>query len=377
MSRLGQIKYLLMVVLLVAVACKEPYDARLAPSQANYLVVEGYISANGITTITLSRTAPLTDTADIKPELNAQVSIEGEDNTGFYLREETSGRYKSDFLNLNLNQKYRLHIKTSLGGEYLSEYTPVKLTPPIDEISWKTDNNGVMIYVNSHDPQNNTRYYKWDYEETWEIHSAFASYYNYVNGSIISRNASEIAKLYYCWLDEKSTNINLGSSAHLTDDVISLAPVNHIPIESEKLSVRYSILVKQYALDQKSYAYLKMMKNNTESLGSIFDPLPSESAGNITCVSNPLEKVIGYVTISTVSEKRLFIARSEVNSTFSHGCQSTYVPPDSVGFYYDNQGLLPYQSNGTPPGRVLGYYLSSPYCIDCTLRGSNVKPSFW
>jgi hypothetical protein len=151
-----------------------------------------------------------------------------------------------------------------------------------------------------------------------------------------------------------------------------------IPYASEKIFVRYSILIKQYALDRKAYDFYKMMKTNTESIGSVFDPLPSNLTGNITCVSNPSEIVIGYVAAASVDEKRIFISRNEIPSTFGNGCEITYVVnhPDSLRHYLGPGRIWPYQTDGSFPA-ILGYYATYPRCLDCTLRGSNVKPSFW
>jgi hypothetical protein len=363
-------------IAIVWVGCKERFDPRIPSSQSNYLVVEGFINAHGVTTIKLSRTVAISDTSKVKPELNATVTIRGEDNSTFNVRATGKGSYVSDALILNPAQKYRLQVKTAT-GEYLSDYIAVKQTPLIDSISWKYKNSNVEISANTHDQQNNTRYYKWDYEETWEIHSAYMNYYEYKNGNVLPRpSIEEILKLFYCWRTESSQTILVGSSAQLADDVISSALLTSIPIQAERFSVRYSILVRQYSLDRKGYDFFNMMKSNTETLGSIFDPLPSEITGNISCVSNPGEKVIGYITASTVNEKRIFI--SNVPSRFSLDCQPTYVANnrDSFKVYYDVGGLLPYQAEGSP-GPIKGYYSSYPSCIDCTLRGTNVKPSFW
>lgn len=356
--------------------CKERFDPKIPSSQSNYLVVEGVINAQGVTTIKLSRTVPLKDSSRIKPETNALVTITGEDNSTYNVRASGNGTYTSDALGLNSNQKYRLHIKTSSGGEYLSDYVAVRQTPAIDSINWKVENGGVQIYINTHDPKNNTRYYKWDYEETWEIHSAYGNYYEYKEPVVVPRNTDEIAKLFYCWQSEKSTKILTGSSVQLSNDVINLAPITVVPLPSEKLSVRYSILIKQYSLDREAYQFYQMMKSNTEALGSVFDPMPSEITGNIKCVSNRLEKVVGYITASTVDQQRIFISRSEVPSRYQDDCVSVFVPLDSFPYYFGTVGVLPYQAAGTP-GPITGYYSSYPPCIDCTLRGTNVKPSFW
>src|SRR5690606_35363898 len=83
-----------------------------------------------------------------------------------------------------------------------------------------------------------------------------------------------------CWKYANSSTILLGSSAKLQSAVISEKPLTTIPAGHEKLAKRYSILVKQYAIDKKAYEFYSLMKKNTESLGSIFDPQPSEIRGN-------------------------------------------------------------------------------------------------
>jgi len=79
------------LLLLLAAAlsqCKDRYDApHIAPS-AGYLVVEGYITGNGPTRITLSRTIPLSDSRTLKPEKDAQLQVEGDDNSSWPLADQ-------------------------------------------------------------------------------------------------------------------------------------------------------------------------------------------------------------------------------------------------------------------------------------------------
>ena len=165
-------------------------------------------------------------------EHNAILNIEGENSEIFPLYENANGIYSSAApLNLNNAEKYRLRIKTQDNKEYVSDFVAVKHTPPIDSITWKRENGGLKIYVNSHDPQNNTRYYKWDYEETWEIHSAYLSTLEYVRDpntnqilGVDYRNATHDpdTTIYKCWRSGISTNTNIGSSEKLSADVIYL-----------------------------------------------------------------------------------------------------------------------------------------------------------
>ena len=103
----------------------------------------------------------------------------------------------------------------------------------------------------------------------------------------------------------------LGSTAKLSQDIVYL-PIASIPKDHGSLSVLYSIKVKQYAWTKEGYNFLDIMRKNTEIVGSVFDAQPSQLNGNIHCVTDPTEKVIGYFNISPVREKRIFINNSEV-----------------------------------------------------------------
>lgn len=128
------------------------------------------------------------------------------------------------------------------------------------------------------------------------------------------------------------------------------------------------------------------MKKNTESLGSIFDAQPSEITGNIRSLSDPAEPVVGYITASSAQEKRIFIKRrGELEGDwFSMWCTISRVGNSRADFiqYFDGRtpALVPFEAEYSPtnPDIIIGYFASSPTCVDCTTRGgTNVKPSFW
>ena len=260
----------------------------------------------------LTRTFKLDDSATLRGEDNALVTVEGKDNTTRQLTMNGDGIYTSPNLNLVLNQEYRLRIVTANGKEYLSEYVIAKQTPLIDSISFRQNDKGVQIYVTTHDNANDTRYYLWSYDETWEIRTYYFSKYKYVNDTVVSKRFRWTTYLLVGSM-AISHDILIGSSASYQTDTIPEAPLNFIGNGDEKLAVRYSILVKQYALDKKGYEFYEMMKKNTESLGTIFDAQPSEIKGNISSVSDPKEPVIGNISATTIEEKRIFIEPADLD----------------------------------------------------------------
>ncbi|HKB42785.1 MAG TPA: DUF4249 domain-containing protein, partial [Chitinophagaceae bacterium] len=375
------------MIMLLFTRCKQSYDPQIEPKNIKLLVVEGFLnSGQGSTTIRLSRTVNLKDTA-IKPEIGAQVNVEGGNGSNFTLIGNTKGEYSIAQLILNNNVKYRLHIKTTDGKEYISDFTSVKYTPPIDSVTWQREDGGLRLYANAHDPQNATKYYQWKYEETWEFHSAF-----YASLKYIRDNSDKVINLVYkypdhsvdttiykCWKTVNSSSVIIGSSEKLTTDVIYL-PVQYIEPNSEKLSVLYSLNLKQYALSHDEYLFLQKMKKNTEQIGTLFDPQPSELSGNIHCLTDPNEIVIGYVEITQEQTKRIFIYNNQVNGwNYQTGCFQIIVDNnlDSIAKYArDRFPTVPFALS--PLGSILQFYAAdNENCVDCTIRGTNQKPFFW
>lgn len=357
--------------------CKDRYDIQLRDTDKSFLVVEGSLKVGqDSTVISLSSSVKVNEKTNIKPVLRARVSVE--DNTGrsVLLNERGDGKYAINTLGLVPGSEYRLRIRTSDAKEYLSDYVVAKVTPPIDSISWGKDNGDLMIYANTHDPSNNTVYYKWDFDETWEIRSFYLANYRYAGNGIV---VESLGYNYRCWKYNKSSTLNIATSAHLSSDVISEAPLTIIHPGSEKISVRYSILVRQESITKKAYEYLMMMKKNTESVGSIFDPLPSEWKGNIRCISNPDEGVIGFVTASSVTQKRIFITRQEADWFFSQSCSEIVRVrnhPDSIKANFP--GYLPHSAELNLQGDIIYYLASIPTCVDCTKRGGDLAmPGYW
>jgi len=380
--------------------CKKPYNPPAIASPGNYLVVEGVINAGADSTIiTLSRTVNISSKVTVNPELHAMVAVQSDKNVSYPLTETTKGNYVCAGLNLDSTLTYRLSIKTSNNEQYLSDLVAVKNSPPIDSVTYTVGGSGLNIYSTTHDPKNNTRYYRWDYLETWIFTSNYESYFKSNGDTVLARTPSQ--QVYQCWQTDTSSTIIINSSVKLAKDLIVNNPVAFVSSTDEKIGHEYSILVRQYALTGDAYTFWTNLKKNTEQLGSIFDALPSQINGNIHCVTNPSEPVIGYLSVGSTTSKRIFIENHAlpyaVPPPYPPGCGLNgflyaYIPPggglstnwvdeylnyDSsifTGDLYIPTGAI--LSNAAPPA-LIGYAGSIPICVDCTLRGTNVEPSYW
>ena len=364
--------------------CKDPYISPYKATAAGYLVVEGYISGNSTTQFTLTRTIPLPGDTTLPVVSGASVQIEGTDNSTYPLAELGNGVYSTrDTLRLNTNLEYRLDIQLSGGEKYQSAFVPYKFTPPIDSISWvQHSDNSIEIYANAHDPANDTHYYQWNFDQTFEYHSAEASDYNWdedtVPPAVVPRLPGQ--QVYRCWISGSSTAILIDNTTKLSSDVVYQQPLKYIPAGDIQTSVLYSILVRQYALTVDGYNFLRLMQQNSESLGSIFDAQPTQLPGNIHSLTNPAEQVIGYVSAGTVHSQRIFISRSQIFSTYSYSCpiaDTIFTDASKYPDLYGSGEFTPVDFGMTKSG-AKGWLSNYTDCLVCTTRGgTNQAPSYW
>jgi len=82
-----------------------------------------------------------------------------------------------------------------------------------------------------------------------------------VNDELVSRNED----LQRCWKNITSTDIIINSTEKLESDIIQKFPINFVSLETDRLSYRYSILVKQYCLTRDAYVFWDQLKKTLTS----------------------------------------------------------------------------------------------------------------
>jgi hypothetical protein len=384
--------YIILLGMATTSACKKPYTPNAVSANSNYLVVEGGIVAGGDSTIIhLSRTVNVSRQSTNNPEMKAIVTIEGDQGLSYGLPETDSGKYAAASLNLDNAHKYRLKIVTANGETYLSDYEPVVITPPLDTAGYDITASGFNVYASTHDPSNNVRYYRWDYTETYIYISPLHSTYKYVQNLVDTlesepRNRNEFIDT--CYVNLNSNVVLLNSTAALSKAVINKAVITQVPKDSEKILHRYSIIIREYGLTPDAFNFWQTLSRNTDKIGTIFDAQPSETATNIHCTSNPALPVIGYVSVGTVSEKRIFIDRTQLPvwpfpslsecKVYFYCWPGAYPPPleFTTGAVVPFSPIKPGDCYMLPGWDV---QVADYTCADCRyhLGGKTGKPPFW
>ncbi len=361
--------------------CIEPYLPQEITSADNYLVVDALLEmGDDSLTIRLGRTqrvTPKSAAATGLPELQAKVSLEGDQGSRLAFAETKPGTYRMRTPALKETEQYRLVIKTSVGQQYHSAYVPVKKSPPIDDLTYNINpgRDGVKVYVSTHDAQNQTWFYRWKFEETYEYRALL---YNTLEGirdtvtgqlTLVPRLKAKEDTIKICWQTVKPPTIVLGTSIHLSQDVIQDLPILEVPASSHKLYYDYSLLVKQYALTKEAYLYWTSLAKTTETTGNIFDPMPSQVTANLTNILDAKEPVFGYFGISIPVQKRISI-REYLG--FPEFCG-----PGDCCIYSTQIPLAPIYSTCSDKDCPTIHYIVIPECTDCRSRGgTNKKPSF-
>ncbi|MDA3867340.1 MAG: DUF4249 domain-containing protein [Salinivirgaceae bacterium] len=374
------------ILIVVFSSCIKEYNPNIAKYEDVFVVDGKLTNLPGPYVVKLSRSYKFEEKAGL-PVGGAQLKIV--DNTGIEteLEETDKGVYVTtdNAFRGVAGKSYKLQIM--LDDEiYESEMEPLIEPVPIDSVFWefkRTDSNrnGIQLLLNTHDAQNKTRYYGWEYVDTWKY---IVPIYHPDHPDRREGYASS-SNYYY----------NIATTIHRNTDIIERHPLQVISEDVNKLYFRYSILVTQYAFTGQSYKYLKDLVSINQNQGSLFDPTPHSLTGNIKNISNKDLPVLGYFMVAGASEKRIFIDRSELPKEYwpTSGFEDCY--QGNVTVKWENRNDLRQnevvdslmnkgftivtQSMEVVFGRdtVINLSLAKRRCYDSRASGTNIKPDFW
>ncbi|MDO5980402.1 DUF4249 domain-containing protein [Flavivirga spongiicola] len=389
--------YMILINVLIN-SCIDPIDVDSNVLE-NAIVIEAIIT-NELKhhQINLSRTFDL-DKDEPSPEINAEVKIIDASQNVYNFNEDTPGKYisTSEFA-AETGNTYQLFVTTGAGDSYTSNPLPLTSETQIGDVNIAVETNedgvlGVGVFANSFDSSGNSRYYRYEYEETYKI---VAPFWNRFDAIVVSPTevglTPRIKEEKVCYGSALSTGIIQTETSGFSEDRVTQKLVRFIPVDNPIITHRYSVLIKQYVQSLESYTYFKTLKELSGSESLLSQNQPGFISSNIFSEKNPNEKVLGFFDVSSVSSKRVFFNFRDLFSTAQRlppyfvACDF-FAPLDndsdislikaiqagSFKYYRQNYifGSPPVVPNGGP------YVLVIPECGDCTTIGTNVVPEFW
>jgi len=369
---LFRFRWLLAIVFIVG--CVEPFDPGI-DSYEDVLVVDGILSTGDDPVhVIISRTFSY-EQYRTNPETGAYVIIRDDKGGLFELTEREEGHYyyNGSDLSPEPGRSYQLYIMTADGSEYESDYQEMLVAASFDEAFFReyrmsTDGSfsgmqGVEFYINSSGEEDN-RYYRWEWEESWKVLSPI----NYPD-------------VRYCWQFSNSFGIHIATTENLQANSLENEFVYRVPFTNNKLAIEYSILLKQFAITRDNYIYLTKLQKINEGSGGFFDPIPAALSGNINCITEPDEPVLGFFEASTVESKRLFIAREDLSfgyiATGFEDCETIYVSFSEYSEGNIRNFFYVYEYFDSQLNDTIVVMTNYRKCSDCSYVGDPSKPDYW
>ena len=320
---------------------------------------------------------------------NAIVTVSYDQNQ-YAFEETTPGIYLSSTeFRAEPEREYRLEILTAEGKSYVSE--PTQLTPAAEmnleaQPMIHEGMEGVALLIDSYNPQGNSNYYRYQYQETFKIVSPLESPYDliFIDGQAELRPKGDKEEKT-CYRTETSNELLLTTTNNLREDRLENYQFKFLERLDSRIAHRYSVLVTQQVLSAEAYTFYRTLEKFSGSTSLFSQNQPGFIPGNISPVEDQEDKVIGFFNVSSVVHQRIFFNFTDFFNIaegfprpFAGTCAVSR-PEWPTVMYLLMDGTVKYLGPASwPDEEGFGpYRVAPPECIDCTFLGSNEPPEFW
>ncbi|MCG6186050.1 DUF4249 family protein [Maribellus maritimus] len=311
-------------------ACEEIYRPVLEEVD-DLLVVEAVLVSNQTENeIFLYKTVNFNNWDNSYPVVSdAQVYVVDENNNRIQCEETAPGTYKLVY-QLEANGSYYLYIEYAR-EKYQSKVQAVPELPEIDSmytdfttktfvsgVSNSTDKistvEGIQVYTDI-DYKGGLNHYRF-YARKILQHIDF---FEEITGM------SPIPDVFaeYRWMSYYPTGIfniagprEYSSEKSIIKHELDFFESNYNKyIDDSLLFSGWIYILYQYGINEDTYNFYSDLNSQLDAEGKIFDPVYTQTKGNISCISDSTKVVLGNFEISSFSERRFFIDYSKFKDT--------------------------------------------------------------
>jgi hypothetical protein len=341
------------LLLFLLVSCIDPYKVEVEQG-SQLLTIEGFItSIPQVHSIRLTRSDTYGSVFQglVRPVTGATVVVR--DNLGnvtfFPPNNADPGRYDSpnNFAAV-IGRSYTLQIQTAEGKVYTSLPEKVESVPEIKSLTYQVikipvegevnPKSGVQLIASIDDPADQNNFYFWRNDpSTYVLITRPDLFTTRPTESDPGRNPAPKACCDTCYLTELVGNQSLFIAQDDNFNGLSTKiPVGFIEDDGLRFIQTYRVDLRQMSITQKAYRFLRLVKQQTEITGSVFDPPPANIRGNMISLDNPDEVVLGYFIAAGERKKRLYIKGSDLEFR-----QNVAIIPDDCRVVTGAQVLVP------------------------------------
>ena len=360
-------------------SCITPFEPEIDEG-VQYLNIDGSIvKGRDIQKIVVSRSTSINERS-FNPVEGCNVVVIDDTGVRFEFTDDEKGVYTAEINDndLQFNKSYKLQVTTPSGDVYESQYEKLNENPPVDSVYYITetkysieddeDIKGLQFYIDLKASENEPRYYRWNIVETWEYHARYPidKYFDGENVYWFPNYDS----LYYCYSTDGVDGLFSSSTINLQKNEKKKIHLHFVSGNTTKLSVKYSILVRQYSLSEGAYNYWNQKKIDLMESNGMYTTQPAQSISNFKNINNPNEIILGYFWASSETQKRIFF-RGPFEGYFKWGCE---LDTFKIEEYWERNIIVYIQYDP-----ILSInYTTDNYCFDCRESGGSIeKPDFW
>ena len=310
------------ILFLFSVSCIDPYFVEVEEGQ-QLLTIDGMVTTGpGPHVIKLTRSDNYGSIYEglIRPVQGATMIIRDDQGRVIFLEENTDirGTYETpESFSGEIGRSYTLQIQLVTGEVYSSLPERIASVPEIKNLTSETVQipvegeilfrSGAQIYAEIEDPGDQLNFYFWRNAESTFLLETRPDLY-----VIRSPNAPpQPAPKACCEICYQTENIGNQSIFIAQDEnfngLTTKIPVAFIEDNGRRLVNTFRTDIRQISVSAEAYRFLKLVKQQTEISGSVFDPPPASIRGNMISLDNPDELVLGYFMAGGETRKRIYI----------------------------------------------------------------------
>lgn len=323
------IRRLIYLLVLLPMACIDPYQVDV-PEGEQLLTVEGIIhSGDGPQSITITRSATYGSVFEglIRPETGATVVVRDNEGNVTFLAENSEARgsyFTPAGFRAEVGKSYTLQIQTDDGRVYTSFPEKVEPVPAIQDVQIKTvtipvegqevPRSGIQFIAEIDDPADENNYYFWrNGPAVYILETRPDLFVIRPSDANPGRTPAPKPCCVQCFRSEVGQNKSLFvSNDDSFNGLTARLPVSFIEDDGLRFVNRYRVDLKQYSISESAYRFLRLVKQQAEISGSIFDPPPATIRGNMISLDNPDEVVLGYFLVGAEATWRVYVSKDDL-----------------------------------------------------------------
>ena len=295
---------------------------------SSVLTVEGQVSDTAPTVVNLTYSQTNGRSVYTETIKNAKVEILVGDGSKISLIETNPGTYEtnSDFRG-KINQTYQLVFKLMNGTTYQSTVEKLIGVPEIKKIYHSFNPNGILdgtgkrvlgatfdVYVDFEDPADQKNFYLWKWQLFEKQGICLTCEQGYLNSftqkCVTTMNRSPTYDYECngnCWEILYSQDINILSDVFTNGKNVIGRKVAPIPYYSEQGCL---VEIQQVGISSEAYQYYALLRDQSQTTGTLTDTPPATVVGNVTNTLNNRERVVGFFGAAATRSIRYWIDRS-------------------------------------------------------------------